>query len=385
MALFGLSGLINRASRSAIGELTGIGRVAAGASRAYRGAIYGAGVAYGAADPFLNSASALALRGVMGLGAAKAISDYSEGNFASPATQGLASIASFGLQWSSYKNFARAGSRLGASYLRGLEVEKYRDDTRTLYRDARKRNLPITDAEFAASRARLRAGTAYGNAYRIPYAGSMPGAPMGVRSGTNYNFYGEMASALELGGSVDRFLAAAGPLAVTRRAAGLANRYGGAPIEWAGRSFVGALGGTVTGRLGYANAIRRAVFAPTRTYADVGRNWMNLFGDLGAIRHPYAPMIVGGAAMGLGGAWLERRTPFSPGDTYGAPSGSFYAPWTWDQRSMRPVAVGGHPGPVHEDMFGMGIQPGGGSAVTSQDVMDGQLAVTRKMVTNRRI
>jgi len=359
---------------------TAMGRSAlAGAGRA-RGFVSGGAGALGrAADPFMNNYKSLLIRGALGLGAAKVMQDYSEGNFETPLTRGLVDVGAFGLRWGAYSNFARAGTRGIGSALRGVEQSQLALDRKRLSYMV---GGPLNAEEVAL---KLRVG-GRGDAASALTRGGGTRVFGGARS-TNYNAYGDLASKFEMGGSVDKFMSNLGPLSVAANAGRLANKYGVYPLAWGAKAAANFPVSVVTGRMGYTRAAFNAVRpgAMGSDYRGLMANWMGLAADIGAIRSPIAPLAFTGMAYGAGSAWLERRTPFAPGGSYMSPfeTGAAFRPWDW-QTSGRPLGVGGRTGPMHNDLFG-GIQPGGPSAIRSPDVQEGQMAVAEKMVTFRRM
>jgi hypothetical protein len=179
------------------------------------------------------------------------------------------------------------------------------------------------------------------------------------------------------GGSADKFLSGLSPERLIFKGGKLAGKGLGhlakLPINAA----------TGTGeyfRLGYR--IEKASRAAGGGIAGAKAGWSTFGAGMAGMRHDFAPMLAAGLAVGGARAFVKNYHP-QQGDGY------LSDPRSWSETRYTMPGMGGPHGSVGSidpSNFPGGITVGRGrSAIRSQTVMEGQMAVTSKMVTRRRV
>lgn len=134
------------------------------------------------------------------------------------------------------------------------------------------------------------------------------------------------------------------------------------------------------GALEYGGLAARTM-NPFNSFTD---NWGKFFTGVNRMKHPFAPAIVGGLGIGAVKAFTDNYSPYTDSGKKGWGDLS-----SWQYSPMKtPMADtnwfnNAPSGPINIENFGGGIQHGR-SAMTSQSVMEGQRAVTTKMLRARR-
>lgn len=178
-------------------------------------------------------------------------------------------------------------------------------------------------------------------------------------------------------GSIDSFLSGLSPEKLM---------WQGAKLGVSGASQIGALplnAAKGTGEyIRLASRVGRASRAAGGGMAGNRAGWSTLGMGLSSMRHEAAPFLVGGLALGGVNAFANRYQPRQ--------GNMFSSPMDWEEKRFSMPLASDHGegalGSVDPSNFPAGITMGRGrSAIRSQTVMEGQAAVTAKMVTRRRV
>lgn len=290
------------------------------------------------------------LRGALEYGgynaAAWGLQEYAKGNFEHEGSKNVASVAAFFLRAKGVHSLALGGTR----------------------------QIGELNATVADSFKGYRGTGAFRTLDNLRGPGSfnrVARTSKGRFTNTNYGSPYTLSSADR--GSWDEAIAGLNPFKLAFNGAKF---VGGGIVSFPGKAVTGAVEyGKVARNVWRATASSQGVSRGTR----VASGWGTMALGLADIQHPLAPVIAGGLALGGAKAFAER---YQRGPN-GWEQSQYSAPLTYADSFEGPV---GGIGSVDPTGFPGGMTVGRGrSAIRSQTVMEGQSAVTSKMLAHRRV